>query len=260
MNRCGYAFGLCLILLSVGCTKKAATEAGSPAVAGESGKPGSAMAYTHNATVDLAENQIAARVESVREACASGRHGSCALLYSEVSDSGYPRGQITLRIVPEGVAPMLAMAAEGARISARSTRAEDLSTAVADTQRQKAQLTRERDRLLAFQDRKDLKAGDLIALASALANVETTLQDTAQTAADQQQRIESNQLSIHFTAPATTSRWEPIADAFANVPASLADGVAEAVEMLAFSLPFVLIAFPLALLWRWLWRRVTAPR
>ncbi|MDX2253180.1 MAG: hypothetical protein NW202_12915, partial [Nitrospira sp.] len=48
------------------------------AVAGESGKPGSAMAYTHNVTVDLAENQIAARLDSVREACSSGRHGSCA--------------------------------------------------------------------------------------------------------------------------------------------------------------------------------------
>lgn len=260
MNRYGYALGLCLALLSVGCAKKLAEEPDAQAVAGESGKPGSAMAYTHNVTVDLAENQIAARLDSVREACSSGRHGSCALLYSEVFSSDYPRGQVTLRIVPEGVAPMVAMAAEGAHVSARSTRAEDLSTAVADTQRQKAQLTREHERLLAFQDRKDLQVGELIALASALASVETSLQQTEQTTTDQQQRIESNQLTIHFTAPANTSRWEPIADAFTNVPASLADGIAEAVEMFAFSLPFVLIAFPLALLWRWLWRRVTAQR
>lgn len=257
MKRCGYAFGLCLALLSVGCAKKVVEQSDTPTIAGESG---SALAYTHRVTVDLTENQIAARIDSVRDACASERHGSCSMLYSEVSGSGYPSGKITVRIVPDGVAPIVAMAAERARISARSTQAEDLATEVADTERQQARLTSERDRLLVFQERKDLKAGDLVAIATALANVETALQQTEQTAAQQRRRIETNRLTIHFTAPMTTSHWEPIANAFVNVPDSLADGIAEAVEMFVFGLPFVLLAFPLALLWRALWRRVTTPR
>ena len=48
--------------------------------------------------------------------------------------------------------------------------------------------------------------------------------------------------------------------AFSNLLDNLADGTAEALEKGSYVLPFLILAFPLALLWVWLWRKFVRRR
>jgi len=48
--------------------------------------------------------------------------------------------------------------------------------------------------------------------------------------------------------------------AFSNILGNLADGTASAVEKISHALPFVILAFPLALIWVWLWRKFVRRR
>ena len=76
-------------------------------------------------------------------------------------------GEVKVRIAPKGAEPLIAMAGEGGKLQSRNTRAEDLAQAVADTALTKARLEKEHARLLSYQDRKDLKIEDLMAIADA---------------------------------------------------------------------------------------------
>ncbi len=41
---------------------------------------------------------------------------------------------------------------------------------------------------------------------------------------------------------------------------SFVDGMVQAIELVAFGVPLLVIAFPVALFWRWAWRKATRPR
>jgi hypothetical protein len=44
---------------------------------------------------------------------------------------------------------------------------------------------------------------------------------------------------------------------FTGLPDGLVNGVGQVLELSGQGLPFLILAFPLALLWRWTWRRAT---
>ena len=69
--------------------------------------------------------------------------------------------------------------------------------------------------------------------------------------------METNLLTMRYTSMGATSAWSQITSSVLESGDALAEGVAEAVGMIAFGMPFVLVAFLLALLWRWAWRKVT---
>lgn len=263
MRRATMVFGITLLLVLAGCSRKVVEET-APSVSGESGKPGSHLAYEHRIDALLPAEVIPARMEEVRTACSKAQFGGCSLLRFEQSDGEYPRGMVTLRVAPDAVEPLAALATKEGRMGSRETSAEDLAEAVEDSALQRERLELQRNSLLEFRARRDLSVSDLISISRELAAVESALQSQERTAAEQQRRIETNLLSIHFATDRRPSRWSRIGDAFDGLLDSVIDGSAESIEMLAFGLPFLLLAFPLALLWRWLWRRLsnggTAPR
>ncbi|HRQ65607.1 MAG TPA: DUF4349 domain-containing protein [Xanthomonadaceae bacterium] len=248
-----------IILAVVGCSDKRTMEPGI-AVHGESAKPNAFLAYEHTVLIAYADDIVAARMAIVRDACVEERFGACSVLLFNVTAGERAHGALSVRAAPEAVEPLVALAGEGGRIGSRETRAEDLARAVADTSEQRQRLELNHGRLLEFQARSDLSVGDMLTIARELASVEAQLQQLARTAAEQQRRIESNLLTMRFSVDSRTSRIGRIGDAFDGVLDSAADGVAEAVEWLAFGLPLLLVAFPVALLWRLLWWRFTRGR
>lgn len=246
------------LMVSAGCAKDATEAPGK--VRGEVGKTGSSLAYEHTVGITVPGAALAARMDAVRNACTEGRFGSCSLLRFDVSIGQYPSGQIVVRTEPKGVEPLVAVASEGGSVDTRQTRAEDLAEVVADTDRRQALLGAQKSKLLEYQARKDLSFSDMLTLARELATVESQLAAAGRVAAIQQRRIETNVLTIQYSSDAHKSRWAVIGGALGDSLDSFADGISETIQMIAFGLPFVVVGFLLALLWRWFWRLATLKR
>lgn len=254
-----WAMVLVMLVVLAGCAKSVSDSA--PQVRGEAGADESHLAYEHHIEVVLqGDAALSARMDAVRGACVEGRFGTCSLLGIEQSQGGHRHGRLILRAVPDAVEPLVAMAADNARIGHRRTKAEDLGAAVADTGQQLAKLHAQRTRLEALQSRSDLAVSDLITLHRELASIDTQIEAMQRTADQQRHRIETNLLTLSFRSAGADSAWRRIGQAFVGLGDNAADGMVEALDWLGFGLPLLLVAFPLALLWRWSWRRVTRAR
>lgn len=238
-----------LVLVAAGCSKK--QEVGPLPVAGETAKAGAKLAYQHYLSIELPEGQIAPRMAAVREACESARFGTCNLLSLK---QGEHRGSLTLRVVPAGVEPLSRMASQNGKSTERETKAEDLTDAVNDNGQKLKQLEAYSAQIEQLFQRKDLSASDLIALGHERAQIQVQRENLQGISAQQQKRIDTNLLQLDFTDEAIGRH--PIFS-FGEWTDQLSDGLRDALSMLAYGIPFLLLAFPLALGWRWVWRKVT---
>ena len=248
-----------LALALPGCAKKVVADGGSSAtVAGEASKEDAFLAYEHQIRISLGKDHLATRLDALRAACSEDRFGTCSLLTLEQGDG---QASLTLRTAPAAIEPLVALASQDGAIASRSLRAEDVADAVADTGNSLAMLQAHRGHLLDLREKPNLSVADTIALSNELARVETELDAVNRTAAQQRRRIETNLLALEFRVPyAPESNWAELGDAFGELDDSAIEGVTEALAMLGYGLPFLLIAFPLALLWRALWRWATGRR
>jgi len=253
-----------LILLSLGCAKKSTTASddastGADSVSGQAPKPGALLAYEHEIRFSVAPATLHRRITAVQSACNEEKFGACSVLGIESSSGDYATASIVLRTVPAGIESLVALAGEGAAIDKRTTKAEDLADAVADVEAQQDLLKRQRETLLAYVSRKDLAVADMIALSQQLATVESTLHGLSQQSADHRRRIETNRLSIDFrsNAVASVNKGISIHESWETFTDSLVEGINDAAEYAGYLMPLLLLVFPLALIWRWLWRLAT---
>lgn len=257
-------FGFVLMLgVAAGCAKNASVAAGSQSepVTGAVAKPGSALAYEHGIWFQVAPDSMSRRVTAVQTACTEERFGACSVLAIELGNGGSANADasIKLRSAPQGVEPLVALAAEGKAIWKRQTSAEDLADAVADVAGQQEMLRRQRERLLGYLQRKDVAVADMIAVSQQLASIESSLQALGQQSADQQRRIETNLLTITLFSDQEADSVSDVSfgEAWSTFVDSLAEGLTAAAEYAGFLLPLALLLFPMALLWRWGWRWAT---
>lgn len=250
------------LLTLVGCSPS--NENQSPAGAallGETAQRGAFLAYEHSVGIRLPVEQVEPRLAAVREACSSQRFGQCDLLAIEQSQGHYQAASITVRIAPAGVEPLVGFAGEGGELQSRHTRAEDLAQAVSDTEQQRQRLERQQKTLLQYQARGDLSVSDMLALARELAEVEVQLASAAQQSAQQQRRLTTNLLTLSFsTEGKPVGRLARIGEAAGGMLDNATEGATEALKLLGYGIPFVIILFPLALLIRWLWRKASRAR
>lgn len=216
--------------------------------------PGTMLAYEHHAQVRLEAGAIPQRLREAQEACTSRRFGECVVL--EVSGSGgdAPSGRLSVRIVPAGVEPLIALASQGGDIGSRNMHAEDLAVAVRDNDRVQDRLRRELAKLEEFQQRRDLAVADMIALARQIAETEAQLQAAEQEGAQHRRRIDTQLLTLAFEPPGGQSGRNEIVRALADFGATLSMGTAWTIRALAFLIPLGLVLAVLVALWR-RWRR-----
>lgn len=248
---------MALVLLGVlqvlvGCSKK--QEVSPAPISGEKSKAGAMLAYEHVLRIRLPGTEIAGRLAATRQACETARFGACNVLRIEQAEHD---AELAVRIVPEGVDPMAKLAAQGGTVGFRQTTAEDLADAVNDNQRQRELLEKHAQHLAELAGRKDIAVADLIALSHEQASVESQLQSLQAVAANQQRRLDTNRLELHFGDTSAYSRSGRIGDGFSGLLDETTQGVTDALRLLGYGLPFLILAFPLALLWLWLWRRFT---
>ncbi len=264
----------CLLVLSGACSHESSSEAeiagagfsASTAAAppsepsmlqAQSGSPSGApsfLAYEHNVAVELPDADIAARLERTQQACIEAKFGECVVLSVWQSGGDHPSATLGMRLVPEGVEPMIALAGEGARLGSRSTRAEDLAVVVRDNDLAQQRLRKERERLQEFQARRDLAVADMIALSKQLAETEAQLEAAEQAGAQHRRRIDTQLLTVEFRPTSTQEGRNEIWMAFRESGATLASGLAWTIRSLAFLLPALLVLAVLVVAIR-RWRR-----
>lgn len=251
--------GLLLVLLASACQKKSAVNSGgSAAEVAQTASAGSFLAYEHALVFDTPIAQHAARLEAVRRACTASEFGACSVLEIQQSAAPWSGTRFRLRAVPAAIDPLIQRAGDGDSPVQRESKAEDLADAVSDTAARQALLTRQREQLVAFSERRDLSASDLIALAQQMAGIEAELHQLSGTAAHQQRRLETNLLSIQWRDPdAHQEKEQSISGLLDTFLMGWRDGLESVAEQLGYFLPLLLVAFPIALTWRWAWRRLT---
>ncbi|MBQ4853263.1 DUF4349 domain-containing protein [Rhodanobacter sp. B2A1Ga4] len=241
-----------LLQVLAGCSKK--QEVVPAPISGERSKAGAMLAYEHVLRIRLPGTEIAGRLAAARQACEMARFGACNVLRIEQAEHD---AELAVRIVPEGVEPMAKLAAQGGTVGFRQTTAEDIADAVNDNQRQRELLEKHAQHLAELAARKDIAVADLIALSHEQASVESQLHSLQAVAANQQRRLDTNRLELHFGDTRAYSRSGRIGDGFSGLLDETTEGVTDALGLLGYGLPFLILAFPLALLWLWLWRRFT---
>jgi len=225
-------------------------------VQGQENRLGSQLAYEHEATIWSGGKDIATRIGKVRAACMAEKFGACSVLGEEQSAGDSPSGTLTLRAIPAAIEPLVAIAAEGAEVGQRSTRAEDLADAVRDNGLRKIRLESQHAKLAEIMARKDIKVEDLIALSQQQAAIEAELQGVEQDVAQQQRRIRTNLLTLRFNAQGVTmSEVSKTREAFASLGGIWDQSIAVLVTVVGALLPFLLFGgFVLAIV-VWIARR-----
>lgn len=248
---------LAILATSTACSKMG-QESGRLANAGP-GMPspaGAFLAYEHSVRIALPAAEIQGRLQAVQASCTSGKFGECTVLNVERIGGEYPSGSLAVRIVPEGVEPMIAQAGSGGEIGSRITHAEDLAQVVRDNERQQQRLKKERERLLEFQQRRDLSVADMIALSERLAESDARLESTEQDAAQHRRRIDTQLLTLSFASPAGQASRSEIGQALRDFGGIVATSAAWVIRAVAVMIP---VGTVLALLWM-CWRRLRRKR
>ncbi len=261
MRKRTIAIGLLLLGLAA-CRNAQETNAvadrsasGAMPAKGMTAAQGALLAYEHEIAIELAADAIPTRLAQAQAACSSQKFGHCSVLNVQQQGGEYPSAGLTVRIVPAGVEPLIALASRDADVGSRSTRAEDLAQVVQDTAQQQARLQGERVRLLEFQQRRDLAVADMIALSKQLAEVEAQLQGSERDVAQHQRRLDTNLLTLNFHPPGGESGRNEIAQAFDDFGRTLSMGTAWTIRALAFLIPLGLLLLGLVMLIRRLRRR-----
>lgn len=216
------------------------------------------LAYEHEVEIELDAGQMVARLQQAQDACNQAKFGDCVVLDVSRRAGDYPRASLKMRIVPAGVEPMIGLAGAGASLGSRSTQAEDLALVVRDNKLAQDRLRKERERLLEFQQRRDLAVADMIALSERLAETEARLELVEQEGAQHRRRIDTQLLTLEFRSPRGEAGRNEIAQAFRDFGKTLSTGTAWTIRSLAFLIPVGVVLIGLVALIRRLRRRKQA--
>lgn len=213
------------------------------------------LAYEHTVGVQLDRAAIVPRLQAIQSACREARFGACTLIEAQQSAGDRPYARAVLRLVPDGIEPMIALAGEGGDAGERSTRTEDLAVAMRDTATEQDRLARELQRLQAFEARGDLSVADMIALSERVAAVEAQAETARRERAQQRRRVDTQLLTIDLRARDGEQGRGEIVRALGEVGATLAMGTAWTIRAAAFLLPLGLVLLAVAFGLRAWWRR-----
>jgi hypothetical protein len=217
------------------------------------------LAYEHSVEVELGRDLLSPRMKQVQAACAARAEFACVLLdVSFDAQLGVPSGRVSMRLAPAAVDPLIEMAAQDGRITARSTHAADLAEPVADTDRQLALLSSHRDRLTEFMRSRELKVEQLIAVSKELAAVQVQIDALNSEHANLRRRIDTEILTISFAPPqqAYSEERTPVRDALRSFTGDFTGAIAQVIRFIAVLLPWLVIIIPGLLLGRVLWRAI----
>lgn len=219
--------------------------------------PDDTLAYTHDVYVELDGKLIPARLESLRSSCVALK-SACTVMSMESRGDRYSvTAGIGLRLSPEKVSDMTALAAKDATITSKQSAAEDLASSIKDNEKRLASLAKYREQLNNVLARKDINPDQLIAVSKELATTQSQIEELSMDRSKIQQRIDTELLTIRLSSPDSqrSTQQTPIKDAFLRFGTNFSFAVAAVIEFIAGFVPWLLVIVPGIAALRWAWRR-----
>lgn len=213
------------------------------------------LAQTHEMTVDVDAGTLEESYSAVQGRC--NEIENCTILAATIRshEDRHMWAHVRLRLLPESVSTIDALAASFGQVIHRSTDAVDLAEPILDREERLSMLRRYMEDLKELREsaRDDVEA--LIRVASEMAETQAKIESAEGERAHLQQRIDTEVLSIRFTVDEARGFWGTIGAAFVDFGDELANGIASAILGVAFILPWLVVVIPLLYLVRWIWRR-----
>ena len=224
------------------------------------------IAYSHSLGLRLPKGGVDQMMQAHVEACKSAGTDTCIVVNSNIynSDEDYVSGNVSLRANPDWIDSFLAGIDEeaeeaGGEISSRSTRAEDLTRQIIDTDsRLDAQRTLQ-GRLEGLLERRDGTLGDLLQIERELARVTGDIESIEAQLKALRLRVSMSSLDISYEtklAAFSGSRANPLGEAIDNFFYNLSGAIAAVITAFAVGLPWLLLIG----VFLWIWLKLVWPR
>lgn len=253
--------GLGVLMVLAGCAQhEMAADAGAAPAEALQSPDGAFLAYEHTVQLRLPGKDIAPRVKTVTEACQSAKFGDCAVLNVSQQAGDAPSGSVQVRIAPKGVEPLIALASDKGELTTRNTQAEDLAQQVAETQLTQARLKNEHERLVEYQQRRDLVVADLLTISQRLSEIEAGLEQANRASAQQHRRIDTQLVTINLESTSSQRNRSEIGRAFGDFGEIFSTSLAYVIRVIAGLLPVAIIGGFVLWLARTWWRRRRSKR
>ncbi|MCJ2080462.1 DUF4349 domain-containing protein [Methylobacterium sp. J-090] len=262
--------GLAALLGIGGCSdaRPPAPEAASPLPLVQAQRSVTAkLAFTHDLTIGLPPDRVAAHFTAARDRCASDTGLGCVLVSSSIDDGprplGRPQAHLQVRLPHVSVsayvafltAPLPGETAGDVVLRRQATRADDLTTPIEDGERRLAQLAAYRGRLDELAAKPDTRVEDLIRIAGELSQVQSQIEATEARQRGLQQRVDTEIVSVSFRSDgARAGAFAPVEEAWSQAGRTFGASAGDALRFAVASLPWLPVAAIGLLLVRVLWR------
>lgn len=213
------------------------------------------LAYEHSISIDVKEENLSDAFKTTVDACLKDKDNNCTILDSKISTGRYPSANIRLRIKPEGVKGIIAVASGKGKVVQESTHIEDLAKPVLDNVQRLKMLESHRDNLLSLQQTAKDDVESLIKISSELTRVLSELEQAKGQEAFLSQRINMDIVDIHYRVNLGRSFWKPIFISLSGFSNNLSDGISGTIVAVAYLLPGTIIFIFVFAVVRFLWKR-----
>lgn len=224
------------------------------------------IAYSHSLGLRLPKGGVDAMMQSHIEACREAGTNTCIVVNSNTYnyDEDRVNGNLSIKAKPDWIEAFLsavdqATEAAGGEITSRSTSAVDLTRAIIDTaSRLDAQKTLQ-TRLEGLLERRDGTLGDLLQIERELARVTGEIESIEAQLKALRLRVAMSELSVSYEtkiAPFSSSRSNPLGEAFGNFFYNLSAAIGAVITAFAVGLPWLLLLG----VFLWIWLKLIWPR
>jgi hypothetical protein len=235
---------LIVLGLVAGCARNAPESLAVASAAGGADTSGvnRFLAYEHSVSVNTEADKLATLVEAVQAACRAATDEACAILQSGITSGDAAHATLKFRAKAGGIRKLIAVLSSQGEIASQSTTAEDLAGPIEDTAKKLAMLTAYRSQLEALRGRGNADMDSLIKLTRELADVQSQIETLSGSQAQLIQRVQTEILTVAISSFESQSFWQPIGEACSEFGDDLSEGVATVITVVAFLLPWAILA------------------
>jgi hypothetical protein len=213
------------------------------------------LAHSHRFRIDLNSEDLQQTYQKVLDNCNNDTAHQCTLLHSSIESGKRARGEIKLRIKPQGVAGIVELTTSKGTLHSQSTDIEDLGDEFVDTQKRLDQLAQYQAELEKLQLTENQDIDALIKLTAELSTVQTDLEYIKTKKAKLLKRVQMDIVNITLYSKKDRSFWQPITTSVSEFGSHFSQGISMTIKALAFILPWAAIILLFIYIIRLIWRK-----
>ena len=214
------------------------------------------LSYKHHIEIAAPIAQIEPGLKALRAACQAVPEQGCVVMESSLRQTPFANGKLVLNVRRAAVDALRNQALSLGKVQSQRTEADDVTSEVADNARRLAMNKALREDLLELRKQSRGNIDALIKATEKLAQVQSEIESTEGQLATLRKRVAMDDLTIELnSSDAPAVERHPVQDALARFADNLASGLGGLIEMVAWSLPWLLLLAALPFIVRGL-RRV----